>query len=135
MALNSFNQFENFIKDAPLTHSIASPLSLDTQYSTPYAYQDNKFYPGTKNVGAYAGERTCWKKSANYISLGQKILNHSKLFFVMTETILNDPNSFKTIEADKTQVFHPGTVLGLTFSGRDTLRYVSTNNPGVDKFC
>ena len=37
MALNSFNQFENFIKDAPLTHSIASPLSLDTQYSTPYA--------------------------------------------------------------------------------------------------
>jgi hypothetical protein len=63
-------------------------------------------------------------------------MRHSKLFFVLTEEILNSPQDFKTNQKDSpnNNSFHPGTVLGLTFTGRDTLKYVQTINPQVDKF-
>ena len=59
MALNSNNQFENFIKGAPLTHSMSTPMTLS--YATNFKYQDDKNLPRVKNVGAYPGERLCWK--------------------------------------------------------------------------
>ena len=134
MALNSNNQFENFIKGAPLTHSTTSPIPLT--HVNPYRYKDDTPLKGNKNVGAYAGERLCWKQSSNYTSLETQDMNHSKLFFVLTEEILNSPDAFKSSQADTPQntTFHPGTILGLTFVGRDSLRYVPTINPEVDKF-
>tara|TARA_R110002020_G_scaffold67087_2_gene176028 strand:- start:466 stop:873 length:408 start_codon:yes stop_codon:yes gene_type:complete len=134
MALNSNNQFENFVNGAPLTHSTNSPVSLE--HVTPYKYQDNKTMAGVKNVGAYAGERQCWKQSSNYTSLSTNKMKHSKLFFVLTEDILNSPDAFQSTQLDTpaNNTFHPGTVLGLTFAGRDTLRYVPSINPQVDKF-
>jgi len=134
MSLNSNNQFENFIKGAPLTHSSSSPKPLT--HVTPYSYKDDTpVIGGLKNVGAYAGERLCWKQSSNYTSL-ETPDRHSKLFFVLTEEILNSPDAFKSTQIDTPQntTFHPGTVLGLTFAGRDSLRYISTINPQVDKF-
>ena len=134
MALNSNNQFENFIKGAPLTHSTSTPLSLS--HVTPFEYKDDESFPNIKNVGAYAGERLCWKQSSNYTSLETNEMRHSKLFFVLTQEILDAPEDFKTNQADSSNSnsFHPGTVLGLTFTGRDTLRYVPAINPEVDKF-
>jgi len=134
MALNSNNQFENFIKGAPLTHSTNTPLSLS--HVNPYDYKDDVSFGSRKNVGAYAGERLCWKQSSNYTSLETNDMRHSKLFFVLTGDILDAPDNFKTNQSDNSNNngFHPGTVLGLTFTGRDTLRYVPSINPEVDKF-
>ena len=49
---------------------------------------------GLKNVGAYAGERICWKQSSNYTSLETNQMRHSKLFFVLTEEILDSTRCF-----------------------------------------
>ena len=130
MPLNSHNQFSNFIQDAPLTHSTNTPLLL--QHIEPFKYQDDKFFnSGRKNVGAYAGERICWKQSGNYTSLATTNLPHSKLFFILTKDIIdnNDPSA-KGANTNDVR-----TVLGLSFTGRDTLRYMPNNNPNVDKFC
>jgi|TARA_Y100000310_G_scaffold44440_1_gene41499 hypothetical protein len=134
MALNSNNQFENFIKGAPLTHSMTTPTPL--AHVNPYKYKDDESFANVKNVGAYAGERLCWKQSSNYTSLETNEMRHSKLFFVLTQEILDAPDDFKTNQEDNinNNTFHPGTVLGLTFTGRDTLRYVPSINPEVDKF-
>ncbi len=134
MSLNSNNQFENFIKGAPLTHSMSTPVPLT--HVTNFKYQDDKNFPKVKNVGAYPGERLCYKQSSNYTSLETNKMRHSKLFFVLTQSILDAPQDFKTNQKDNANnnAFHPGTVLGLTFTGRDTLRYVETINPEVDKF-
>jgi len=135
MALNSNNQFENFIKGAPLTHSNMSPLSLLNSYATPFKYQDDTSLQGFKNVGAYAGERKCYKKSSNYTSLITTTLPHSKLFFVLTEDIINNKQQALKKTTGQDNPVNVQTVLGLTFAGRDTLRYVSVDNPDVDKFC
>mgnify|MGYP003124945495 CR=1 FL=1 len=134
MALNSNNQFENFIKGAPLTHSSLTPKPL--KHVSPWKYQDDKSFPNVKNVGAYPGERLCYKQSSNYTSLETNEMRNSKLFFVLTQEILDTPQDFKTNQKDSpnNNAFHPGTILGLTFTGRDTLRYVETINPEVDKF-
>tara|TARA_R110001592_G_scaffold71364_2_gene218219 strand:+ start:4890 stop:5297 length:408 start_codon:yes stop_codon:yes gene_type:complete len=134
MSLNSNNQFENFIKGAPLTHSTSTPVALT--HVNDFKYQDDKNLPTLKNVGAYAGERLCWKQSSNYTSLETNKMRHSKLFFVLTQKILDTSQDFKTNQKDNpnNNSFHPGTVLGLTFTGRDTLKYVQTINPEVDKF-
>ena len=135
MALNSNNQFENFVKGAPLTHSNMSPQPLLSNYSTPFKYQDDSPLPTVKNVGAYAGERQCIKKSSNYTSLTTNTLPHSKLFFVLTEDIINNKQQALKKTATQSNPVNVQTVLGLTFVGRDTLRYVSVDNPSVDKFC
>ena len=58
----------------------------------------------------------------------------NKLFFVLTEDIINNKQQGKktTTQSNPANV---QTILGLTFAGRDTLRYVSVENPHVDKFC
>jgi|TARA_R110002020_G_scaffold118029_10_gene269891 hypothetical protein len=135
MALNSNNQFENFVKGAPLTHSNMSPQSLLGSYATPFKYQDDTPLAGIQNVGAYAGERLCYKKSSNYTSLISNILPHSKLFFVLTEDIINNKQQSLKKTTGQDNPVNVETVLGLTFVGRDTLRYISVDNPNVDKFC
>jgi hypothetical protein len=135
MALNSNNQFENFVKGAPLTHSNMSPQSLLGSYATPFKYQDDTPLAGVQNVGAYAGERLCYKKSSNYTSLISNILPHSKLFFVLTEDIINNKQQSLKKTTGQDNPVNVETVLGLTFVGRDTLRYISVDNPNVDKFC
>jgi hypothetical protein len=135
MALNSNNQFENFVKGAPLTHSNMSPQPLLSNYANPFKYQDDTPLPTVKNVGAYAGERQCIKKSSNYTSLTTTTLPHSKLFFVLTEDIINNKQQTLKKTTKQSNPVSVQTVLGLTFAGRDTLRYVSVDNPNVDKFC
>ena len=135
MALNSNNQFENFVKGAPLTHSNMTPQSLLGNYATPFKYQDDSQLPSVQNVGAYAGERLCYKKSSNYTSLVANELPHSKLFFVLTEDIINNKQQALKKTTGQDNPVNVETVLGLTFVGRDTLRYVSVDNPNVDKFC
>ena len=134
MALNSHNYFSNFLNNAPLTHNIDTPLPLEHVY--PYNYKDNTPFPNgaINTVGNYAGERLCTKQSCNYTSLYENELTHSKLFFVLTTSIIED--SAPAIKADETSGgSNPQTILGLSFAGRDTLRYINENNPNVDKFC
>ena len=112
-----------------------SPQSLLGSYATPFKYQDDAPLAGIQNVGAYAGERLCYKKSSNYTSLISNILPHSKLFFVLTEDIINNKQQSLKKTTGQDNPVNVETVLGLTFVGRDTLRYISVDNPNVDKFC
>jgi len=64
----------------------------------------------------------------------EKELPHSKLFFVLTSGIISDIQQAKQT-ADAATQSNPKTILGLSFAGRDTLRYINENNPNVDKFC
>ena len=132
MALNSQNYFQQFLDNAPLTHNINTPLPL--VHVTPYPQKDDTEFLGNSvnTVGNYAGERLCTKQSGNYTSLYENELPHSKLFFVLTQGILdNDQSYMKTQQVQS----NPQTILGLSFAGRDTLRYINENNPNVDKFC
>ena len=134
MALNSNNFFQLFLDNAPLTHNVNTPLQLS--HVTPWAYRDDTYFPNTvaNNVGNYAGERNCVKQSANYTSLMDNELTHSKLFFVLTPDIISQSQNSSTAKGLQSQS-NPATILGLSFAGRDTLRYINENNPNVDKFC
>lgn len=134
MALNSNNYFQLFLDNAPLTHNVNSPLKLS--HVAPFPYEDNSYFSNgiANNVGNYAGERNCIKQSSNYTSLMEKELPHSKLFFVLTSGIISDIQQAKQT-ADAATQSNPKTILGLSFAGRDTLRYINENNPNVDKFC
>ena len=134
MALNSHNYFSKFLSDAPLTHNINSIFPL--AHVSPYPYKDNTPFPdnGINIVGNYAGERLCTKQSSNYTSLYENELTHSKLFFVLTTSIIDDVTPMKT-SSDGGVGSDPKTILGLSFAGRDTLRYINENNPNIDKFC
>ena len=86
-------------------------------------------------MGNYAGERLCTKQSCNYTSLYENELTHSKLFFVLTTSIIEDSVPLKKASDADVGGTNPQTILGLSFAGRDTLRYINENNPNVDKFC
>jgi len=74
MALNSNNQFENFVNGAPLTHSTNSPVSLE--HVTPYKYQDDKTmagdYVGNKVLITPHYQQIKWN-IVNYFLYWQKI--------------------------------------------------------------
>ena len=132
MALNSHGHFQLFLDNAPLTHNTNTPLQL--LHVTPWAYKDDVHFPNNlaNTVGNYAGERNCSKQSGNYTSLMDNELQHSKLFFVLTSTIITDTQQDAMKASGNSD---PRTILGLSFAGRDTLRYINENNPNVDKFC